>query len=122
MNTTHTRQAVPPEATASENPVRLDRDRFGMNRLRRFAGRLPRQMTPGTASHVPEAPSGLDAERRRWERAADAGDSDAMFELGLLYANSMQPPDLDAARRWWERAADAGNSDAMFNLGHLYAN
>ena len=90
-----------------------------MNRLRRFAGRLSRQMTPGTASSAPEA-SDLDAERCRWEREADAGDSDAMVELGALYATS-QPPDLDAARHWFKRAADAGDGDAMFKVGLLCA-
>ena len=44
-----------------------------------------------------------------------------MFNLGVLYAQLMDPPDLDAVRRWWERAADAGDSEAMFNLGVLYA-
>ena len=50
---------------------------------------------------MPEMPADLDAERRQWERAAEGGDADAMFELGMLYAESMQPPDLAAARRWF---------------------
>ena len=59
--------------------------------------------------------------RPHWyERAADAGESVAMFNLGLLYAQ-MEPPDLDAARRWWERAADAGHIGAMDNLKLLQA-
>ncbi len=44
-----------------------------------------------------------------------AGDSDAMFNLGVLLKDS----DPDAGRRWYEQAAAAGDSDAMFNLGVL---
>ena len=73
-----------------------------------------------THNHTPESPTDLDAERRRLEHAADAGNAEAMCILGYLYAERMQPPDLDAARHWYERAADAGNSTAMYNLAVMY--
>jgi TPR repeat protein len=65
-------------------------------------------------------PPDLDAARRWFERAADAGNSDAMNNLGVLHEQHWEP-DLDAARHWWERSADAGNAHAMYNLGRLYA-
>src|SRR5687767_9880354 len=93
-----------------------------MDWVRRFAGRVSRRMTPDTAwgSGIAEPPSDLDAARRRWEPAADAGDSDAMYNLGYLYAFWTEPPDLDAAQRWWERAVDGGDIDAIYKLGYLY--
>jgi TPR repeat protein len=54
-----------------------------------------------------------EATRRWWEKAASAGNTNAMFNLGLL----LQDSDPEAARRWWEKAANAGHRDAMFNLG-----
>ena len=51
------------------------------------------------------------------ERAADAGDTVAMVNLGLLLAEQ----DPAEARRRFERAADAGDTVAMVNLGLLLA-
>ena len=65
-------------------------------------------------------PPDLNAARRWLERAVEAGYRDAMFNLGVLYAELMDPPDLIAACGWFERAAKAGDSDAMTNLGHVY--
>ena len=53
---------------------------------------------------------------------ADAGDSDAMFELGKRYYQAddggTRHPDV---RQWWFRAAELGHARAMFGLGALYA-
>jgi TPR repeat protein len=65
-------------------------------------------------------PSPLDEDRRRYERAAEADDTDAMVKLGGLLADQLEPPYLTEARRWYERAADAGNTDALFLLGLGY--
>jgi TPR repeat protein len=62
-------------------------------------------------------PPDLKAARTWLERAADAGNSDAMDNLAILYADMTDPPDVDAARGWWERAVDAGNSAVMLRLG-----
>ena len=57
---------------------------------------------------------------RRWfERAAEAGNPDAMVNLGAYYAEDVDPPDLDGARHWYEKAAGLGNAGAMYNLGVL---
>ena len=50
-----------------------------------------------------------------WERAAAAGDTDAMVNLGLL----LRDRDPAAAQAWWERAAVVGDTDAMVGLGLL---
>ena len=47
--------------------------------------------------------------------AAEAGDPDAMYNLGVLFNDS----DPAQARQWYERAALAGDRDAMYNLGQL---
>jgi TPR repeat protein len=68
------------------------------------------------------------AEAMRWFRqAADAGNSSAMNNIGLLYQNGEGvPQDYAEAMRWFRKAADAGNSAAMNNIGYaeamLYAN
>lgn len=48
--------------------------------------------------------------------AADAGDTDAMNDLGWLL---QQRGDLAEAETWFYRAANADNADAMNNLGWL---
>jgi TPR repeat protein len=73
----------------------------------RFSDRLAHWVKRGAASQTPGASLDLDARRAQLERAPDSGDVDAMFNLGLLYAD-MQPPNLDASCHWYERAADAG--------------
>ena len=51
---------------------------------------------------------------REWyERAANAGDSDAMVNLGDLLKQS---GDVAGAHQWWQRAANSGDSDVMRNL------
>ena len=55
------------------------------------------------------------------KKRADAGDAEAMFKLGLMYAKGEGVTlDIDKAREWWEKAADAGHAVAMFNLGVMY--
>jgi TPR repeat protein len=63
------------------------------------------------------------AKARDWyEKAADGGNPDAMFKLGVIYQNGQGVAlDYAKAREWYEKAADSGNADAMANLGWLYA-
>lgn len=55
-----------------------------------------------------QEPPDLDAARRWYQRAAEAGNSAAMYTLGVLFAQKMKPRDRKAARYWLDRAADAG--------------
>jgi serine/threonine protein kinase len=55
------------------------------------------------------------------QKAATAGNIDAMNNLGVLYQNGQGiAQSYDKAREWFQKAADAGNPDAMNNLGELY--
>src|SRR4029079_305522 len=51
-----------------------------------------------------------------------AGDDDAQFNLGALYASGVGRQRSDAeAFRWFQRAADQGHSHGMLMVAGLYA-
>ena len=52
------------------------------------------------------------------EKAADAGNLDAMFMLALMLHDRKDP---GLAERWYRKAADSGHSGAMYYLGFLLA-
>ena len=55
-----------------------------------------------------------------WRGLADAGDADAMFNLGWMYHNGYGLLINDAeAQRWWVAAAEKGSVDALSALGNL---
>jgi len=57
------------------------------------------------------------------KRAAEAGDAQAQFSLGVMYHNGEGVPQNDAeAMKWSRKAADQGNAPAQNNLGVMYAN
>lgn len=60
-----------------------------------------------------------DAEAVKWYRkAADQGNADAQYRLGLMYARGGGVPQNHVeAVTWYRKAADQGNADAQFNLG-----
>jgi TPR repeat protein len=62
------------------------------------------------------------AEAVRWYRkAADAGNAQAMHNLGYMYHRGQGvTQDYAEAAYWYRKAADAGNSDGMTNLGWIY--
>jgi len=65
--------------------------------------------------HVLDQLGSPDLEKAKaWYKAADAGDTDAMKNLGLLLAN-LDPPDVDGARTWY---AKAGIHQAMHRGDH----
>lgn len=48
-----------------------------------------------------------------YERAADLGDDDAMFKLGLMYKEGIAcEASSEDAKKWIEKAAEAGNEEA----------
>jgi TPR repeat protein len=58
--------------------------------------------------------------RQSYEKAAEAGDATAMYNLGALYENGIGvAPDNQQARRWYQRAADAGDKNALDRLKEL---
>ena len=58
---------------------------------------------------------------RLYRLAADQGDADAQFNLGLMYKNGEGVSrDAVEAARLYRLAADQGDADAQFNLGVMY--
>lgn len=58
----------------------------------------------------------------RLQKQAYSGDSEAQYELGLLYENGTGvPKDLANALHWYQKSAAQGNAKAQFNLGWIYA-
>ena len=57
-----------------------------------------------------------------WRPLAMAGDADAQYRLGVMYAEGkgVAPNDAESAL-WFERAAEQGNASAQYNLGASYA-
>lgn len=55
-------------------------------------------------------------------QAAEAGDAEAQYRLGMLYGNG-EGVELDhrQAEQWFSRAARQGHEDALLNLAWLYA-
>jgi TPR repeat protein len=60
---------------------------------------------------------------RDYRVAAEKGDKDAQFNLGICYADGIGiTKDLTQAVYWYSKSAEQGNSDAQFNLGLCYEN
>jgi uncharacterized protein len=59
---------------------------------------------------------------REWKSAAEAGQAEAQFDLGLLYAQGLGTrTDLTEAAKWYRKAAEQGNAQAEFALGQMYS-
>ncbi len=59
---------------------------------------------------------------QEWKAAADAGQAEAQFDLGLLYAQGLGVRrDLTEASRWYRKSAEQGNAQAEFSLGQMYS-
>ena len=55
-----------------------------------------------------------------YAKAADEGDSDGMWRLGMCYENGMGVNmDWDMAREWYEKASKLGNKKAKNALDNL---
>ena len=58
----------------------------------------------------------------QYRKAAEQGDADAQFTLGVLYAKGEGVPKDDAeAVRWFRKAAEQGDAAAQSVLGAMYA-
>ena len=57
----------------------------------------------------------------KWRTAAQQGDADAQFNLGVLYDEGKGvAQDYKEAVRWYKLAAAQGNASAQYNLGTSY--
>ena len=71
----------------------------------------------GLAAMVLSAQDDLDTVRQ----AADQGDAEAQYNLGVIYNNGEGVPKDDAeAVRWFQLAAEQGYAKAQFELGYKY--
>ena len=54
---------------------------------------------------------------------AEAGNAEAQFKLGNLYAEGkVVPNDFAEAAKWFRKAGDQGHAEALYSLGVIYAN
>ena len=75
-------------------------------------------LSVGLAAYLQgNVPAAIAANRR----AVAEGHGEALFNLGVLLADCLNPPDLAQARQWYTKAAQAGDAGARFNLGVLLA-
>jgi TPR repeat protein len=59
---------------------------------------------------------------RLWRLAAEQGNPDTQYNLGVMYADGRGVPKDDVlAVKWYRLAAEQGNPDAQNNLGAMYA-
>ncbi len=59
---------------------------------------------------------------KEWKAAADAGQAEAQFDLGVLYAQGLGVRrDLTEAAFWYRRSAEQWNAEAEYALGQMYS-
>jgi len=65
----------------------------------------------------------LHLEVKRFIEAAEQGDADAQYNLGMYYEDEDNAhEDKTEAVKWYRKAAEQGHVDAQLNLGLCYAN
>jgi TPR repeat protein len=58
-----------------------------------------------------------------FQKAADQGEDNAQYSLGVMYANGEGvPKDYRKAVEWYQKAAEQGNVYAQHSLGGMYLN
>ena len=78
---------------------------------------LAAPVTPVLAEDVPN----YIEEMKRWQPKAEAGDAEAQFRLGQMYALGHGfKQNFKTAVEWYEKAAAQGNTKARVALGALY--
>lgn len=77
--------------------------------------------TPVADTAKPPVAPVVENQTDRLRRLADAGDIDAMEELGRRYIQGAgAAPDAAEGAKWMLRAAEKGSPRAMFNVGVMY--
>src|SRR5438552_1990792 len=80
--------------------------------------RAGRQLARGIAAY---ARGDHSRALRAWSRAAAAGQAEAQYRLGLLYARGHGVlADLPDAVAWYRRAAEQGHLGAQYQLSLIY--
>ncbi len=75
---------------------------------------------PVVAAEVP-VPQNFGQAMSWYERAAEAGNIEAQFYLGVMYESGVRGHnDMSSAVKWYRRAAEQGHVQAQIRLGVLY--
>ncbi|OPZ57981.1 MAG: putative beta-lactamase HcpC precursor [Deltaproteobacteria bacterium ADurb.Bin510] len=73
-------------------------------------------LLPETVADEPDPTT--DTELTELMTAAQAGDTEAQYQLGIVYYHGEGAPrDLEQALNWFKLAAEQGDAEAQFNLG-----
>ena len=65
----------------------------------------------------------FDTAMAAWAPAAESGDADSQYGMGLLYSEGIVVPMDDIqALKWFGLAADQGHGEAQYKLGVMHAN
>ena len=65
----------------------------------------------------------FDTAMAKWAPAAESGDADSQYGMGLLYSEGIVVPMDDIqALAWFGRAAEQGHGEAQYKLGVMHAN
>lgn len=76
--------------------------------------------TPKATTPAPE-PETDEQIFRDWLKAAEQGDDEAQFTVGVMYENGQGTvANSEKALYWYEKAAEQGNAEGQFNCGFLY--
>ncbi len=103
-------------ASARPADVRSDDLRWAASRSVDSGSVDPNSVDPGLADHNSQ-PKSLQA----LQKLAEAGDTDAQWQMGVRYHDGQGVPQDDAqAVRWFQLAADRGNVAAQGALGAYY--
>ena len=58
---------------------------------------------------------------KEWRQAAEQGDTEVQFRLGVIYRNGLGVPKDDVeAVKWYRKAAEQGYARSQYNLGNMY--
>ena len=69
------------------------------------------------------AQDGKHAVNKWYSEAAEQGDADAQYNLGLMYDHGLGvAPDAKEAVKWYRLAAEQGHEEAQYQLGVVYDN
>ena len=65
----------------------------------------------------------FDTAMSAWAPAAESGDADSQYGMGLLYSEGIVVPMDDIqALKWFGLAAEQGHGEAQYKLGVMHAN
>ena len=108
-----------PQPTASAPPVATTNPSTSEHRQQEASEAVKKGLMYGTGNGVPKD----EAEAVRWFRkAAEAGNSEGMYNLGIAYANGLGVEmNMVEAVKWFRMGVDAGKKDGMYYLGVAYA-